>query len=284
MSGLTECWERMENQEDATELDLAAAEDAEGRDAFVLALDVFDGPLHLLLELARARKVDIARVSVGEIADQYLNFIAEARAQNMELAGDYLVMAAWLALLKSRLLIPKPHLDEDEPDPLQMAAALKLKLIRLELARAAAKRLDDMPQLGRDIFLNGAPQPIQLTKTKAWRADLYELLNAYCAERTKGVRKRAYRTQVRRAYPLETARRKLEQALAKLEQWSAIEALTPPSEAGPDAPPPQSYLASIFGAALELAREGKMEMRQAEAFAPLFVRAKTEHIGPHERA
>lgn len=269
-----------ETLEDATELDLAAAGEAEGREAFVLALGVFDGPLHLLLELARARKVDIARVSVGEIADQYLAFIAEARAQNMELAGDYLVMAAWLALLKSRLLIPKPQLEADEPDPSQMAAALRLKLMRLELARAAAKRLNDMPQLGRDYFLKGAPQAIQLTRTKAWRAELYELLNAYCAERTKGVRKRAYRTLVRRAYPLETARRRLEQALAKLAQWRPIDALTPPSEAGPDAPPPQSYLASTFGAALELAREGKMEMRQAEAFAPLFVRAKSAHIEP----
>lgn len=267
----------MSEQEDQIQLDLGAAEEAEGEEAFVLALDVFEGPLHLLLDLARSRKLDVARVSVGEIADQYLGFIAEARAHNMEIAGDYLVMAAWLALLKSRMLIPKPQLEADEPDPDQLAAALKLKLMRLELARAAARRLDAMPQLGRDVFLNGQPQPIKLTRTTAWRADLYELLAAYCAERTKSVRKRAYRAQVRRAYPLETARRRLEQALTKLEEWSAIQALTPEAAAEPDAPPPQSYLASTFGAALELAREGKMEMRQAEAFAPLFVRAKTEH-------
>ena len=275
----------MADEQEELDLDLAAAEEAEGADAFVLALDVFEGPLHALLDLARARKVDIARVSVGEIADQYLAFIAEARAQNMELAGDYLVMAAWLALLKSRLLIPKPQLAPDEPDPDQMAAALKLKLMRLELARAAAKRLGAMPQLGRDVFLHGMPQPIQLTKTHAWRADLYELLSAYCAERSKSVRKRAYRTLVRRAYPLEAARRKLEQALAKLEDWRSIDAVTPaPTETGPEAPPPQSYLASTFGAALELSREGRMEMRQAEAFAPLFVRAKTPQIDTHEPA
>src|SRR5262245_38963941 len=99
-----------EEAEDQTELDLGAAEDAEGHQALLLALDVFEGPLHLLLELARTRKIDVAKVSVGEIADQYLAFIAEARAQNMEIAGDYLVMAAWLALLKSRMLIPKPQL------------------------------------------------------------------------------------------------------------------------------------------------------------------------------
>jgi segregation and condensation protein A len=107
-----------------------------------------------------------------------------------------------------------------------------------------------------------------------WRADLYELLNAYCAERSKSVRKRAYQTTSRRAYPLETARKKLEQALARLEEWRAIEGLAPATEVGPEAPPAESYLASTFGAALELAREGKIELRQAEAFAPLFVRAR----------
>lgn len=268
--------------ESQLELDLAAAEEAEGAEALMVALDVFEGPLHMLLELARSKKLDIAKVSVGEIADQYLAFIAEARTANMEIAGDYLVMAAWLALLKSRLLIPKPQLAEDEPDPQHMAAALKLKLMRLELARAAAKRLDAMAQLGRDVFLNGQPQPTVLTKTTTWRADLYELLGAYCAERAKSVRKRAYKTVVRRAYPLETARKKLEQALQKLEDWAQINTMAPMRESSPDAPPAESYLASTFGAALELAREGKMELRQAEAFAPLFVRARPVHNGAHE--
>ena len=266
-----------EEPEHATELDLAAAAAAEGAEAFVLALDGFEGPLHLLLELARARKLDIARVSVGEIAEQYLNFIAAARARDFELAGDYLVMAAWLTLLKSRLLLPKPLRAEDEPDPDAMAAALRLKLMRLELARARARRLDAMAQLGRDVFLNARPQPVLLTKTDMWRADLHDLLSAYCAERTRSVRKRAYTTQVRRAYPLETARKQLEQGLAKLKQWRALDTVIPAGQSGPDAPAPQSYLASTFGAALELAREGKLELRQGEAFAPLFVRAKPAH-------
>jgi segregation and condensation protein A len=146
----------------------------------------------------------------------------------------------------------------------------------------AVKKLEDLPQLGRDVFLNGQPQTTVLTKTTTWRADLYELLNAYCAERSKGVRKRAFKTFVRRAYPLETARKKLEQALAQLDQWTAIEAVAPAGEeSGPDAPPRESYIASTFGAALEFAREGKMELRQAEAFAPLFVRAKpVQEAGP----
>lgn len=262
------------------ELDLAAAEEAEGQDALVVALDVFEGPLHLLLELARAKKLDLARVSVSELADQYLAFIEAARAANMEIVGDYLVMAAWLALLKSRMLIPKPQIEADEPDPTQLANALRLKLMRLEIARAAAKRLDAMPQLGRDVFLNGQPQPTVLTRTLAWRADLYELLGAYCADRTKAVRKRAYKTMVRRAYPLETARKKLEQAIAKVEEWRSLNALAPAGDdGGPEAPPPESYLASTFGAALELTREGKAELRQAEAFAPLFVRARPVQKG-----
>jgi segregation and condensation protein A len=186
-------------------------------------------------------------------------------------------MAAWLALLKSRLLIPKPQLAEAEPDPQALEAALRQKLMNLALARAAAKRLQDLPQLGRDVFLNGRPQPTVLTKQTIWRADLYELLNAYCADRSRGLRKRAYRTVVRRAYPLESARKKLEHALTKLEEWSSLQALAPSGETGPEAPPPESYLASTFGASLDLAREGKLELQQAEAFAPLFVRARPVH-------
>jgi segregation and condensation protein A len=268
------------DEADTIEFDLGAAEEAEGRDALLLALDAFEGPLHALLELARAKKIDIAKVSVGEIADQFLAFIEEARAHNMEIAGDYLVMAAWLALLKSRLLIPKPQLPQDEPDPEQMEAALRQKLMNLATARAAAKKLEELPQLNRDVFLNGQPQPTVLTKNVTWRADLYELLNAYCAERSKSVRKRAYKTLVRRAYPLETARKKLEQALTKLEEWNSIQNVVQAAETGPDAPPPESYLASTFGAALELAREHKLELRQAEAFAPLFVRARPVRNGP----
>lgn len=261
------------------ELDLGAAEEAEGRDALLVALDAFEGPLHLLLELTRTKKIDIAKVSVGDLADQYLGFIETARAHNMEIAGDYLVMAAWLVLIKSRLLIPKPQLPADEPDPQQLEAALRQKLMNLATARAMAKKLEEMPQLNRDIFLNGQPRPTVLTKQTVWKADLYELLNAYCGERSKSIRKRAYQTFVRRAYPLETARKKLEQALAKLEEWNSIQNVARPPESGPDAPPPESYLASTFGAALELTREHKLELRQAEAFAPLFVRAKPVQNG-----
>jgi segregation and condensation protein A len=270
-----------EADQDLIGVDLTAAEEADESEALLLALDAFEGPLQLLLELARAKKIDIAKVSIGEIADQYLAFINAAQTANMELAGDYLVMAAWLTLLKSRLLLPKPQAAADEPDPSALADALRLKLMRLDIARAAAKKLGAMSQLGRDVFLNGQPQPTVLTKTTAWRADLYELLSAYCAERAKSVRKRAYRTVARRAYPLETARRKLEEALTALTEWSAIDAVAPPGEGGEEAPPRESYLASTFGAALELTREGKMDLRQSQAFAPLFVRARPVQNAGH---
>jgi segregation and condensation protein A len=262
--------------DDEIQGDFLAAEEAEGQDALMVALDAFEGPLHLLLELARARKIDIAKISVTEIADQYLAFIAEARARDMEIAGDYLVMAAWLALIKSRMLIPKQELQADEPDASTLEEALRKKLQNLAAARIAAKKLEEMPQLDRDVFLNGQPQQTVLTKTTSWKGDLYELLNAYCAERSKSIRKRAYRTLVRRAYPLESARKKLEQALTKLEEWSSLSLVARPVSADPsaDAPPPESYLASTFSAALELAREHKLELRQAEAFAPLIVRAR----------
>ena len=130
------------------------------------------------------------------------------------------------------------------------------------------------------MFLNGQPTTTVLTKQTVWRADLYELLNAYCAERAKSIRKRAYQTRPRRAFPLETARKRLEQALSSLEEWSSIRSITPPMESSDDAPPAESYLASTFGAALELAREHKLELRQAEAFAPLFVRARPVQNGP----
>jgi len=269
----------MSEDTEQTTLEFSAAEEAEGAEALMLALDGFEGPLYLLLDLARAKKVDLAELSVAEIADQYLAFIAEARARNIEIAGDYLVMAAWLTLLKSRLLIPKPQQEEDAPDPDQLAAAFKLKLMHIERARAAAKKLDEMAQLDRDVFLNGQPEPVKLTKSTMWRADLHELLAAYCAERSKSVRKRAYKTFVRRAFPLETARRRLEQALVQLTEWSTINSVSPKAEAGPEAPPQESYLASTFGAALELTREGKLDLRQTEAFAPLFVRARPAQDG-----
>ncbi len=262
---------RRVSEADQTELDFSAAEEADN--ALIVALDAFDGPLHLLLELARARKVDLTRVPIAEIADQYLAFIDSARADNMELAGDYLVMAAWLALLKSRLLIPKQRIEDDEPSPDDLAAALRLKLLRLQQARANAELLRALPQLNSDFFVNAAPQPFAVTRKTKWQAEIYDLLSSYCADRTRTLR-RVHRPRPRQAYPLAEARKRLERILDEIRDWRPIQEVTPKGDIGPEAPPPASYLASMLGASLELAREGKVEMRQAEAFAPLFLRSR----------
>lgn len=258
-------------------IDMSAALEADAAETLMLSLDAYEGPLHALLELARTKKIDIAQISVSEIADQYIAFIAEARARNMEIAGDYLVMASWLTLLKSRLLIPKPTPAAGEVDPHTLEDALKRKLARLAATRENAKRLGELAQLDRDVFLNGQPQPVELTHAARWRTDFYELLKAYCGERTRGARKRAYRTFVRRAFPLEAARRSLERALAGLTDWRTIEAITPGEpDDGPNAPPRESYLASTFGASLELAREHRLELRQEGPFADLYLRARLQ--------
>lgn len=260
---------------DFIDVELAAAQEADADEALVLALDGFEGPLHLLLELARAKKVDITRISVAALADQYLAFVARAQEGRIDLAADYLVMAAWLAYLKSRLLLPKPQFDDDEPDPEALEAALRMKLQRLAAARAAVEKLWKLPQLNRDVFLFGQPKRIDVVKTPAWQGDLHALLQSYCVQRAKHFR-RTHKLAPRRAYPLAEARKRLERLLSEMEDWKPLDRLTPTPAAGPGAPPRESYLASLFGAALELAREGQMEMRQAEAFAPLFLRAKAE--------
>ncbi|MGE3250369.1 MAG: ScpA family protein [Hyphomonadaceae bacterium] len=270
----------MASEADEDQIEAFDAEAQEGQ-ALTLALDGYEGPLALLLDLARARKVDLHKISVAELADQYLDFIAEARAGRMDLAAEYLVMAAWLTQLKSRLIIPNPIITEDEPDPQKLADALKLKLMRLEQARAMAKRLMAMPQFEVDFFAYGAPQPVAITKERIWKAELMDLLDAYCREATKHVR-RVHKLKPRRAYGLAEARHRLERMLKEIEEWRAIDAITPAPEKGPEAPPPSSYLASTLGAALELAREGKMELKQADAFEPLYLRAR--HDEPEARS
>lgn len=264
--------------EDATDLDLAAAAEAGADgDGLTLDLDGFEGPLDLLLHLARMQKVDLARISLSALCDQYLLYIEAAKAQQIELAGDYLVMAAWLSLLKSRLLLPKPPVDDDAPlTEAELAAALARKLGRLEAARAAAAQLHALPQLGRDVFLTGAARDVAVERRPEWTGDLVDLLKAYGAQRMKGLKKRAYAARPRKAYALDAARTRLETLMPDLRDWRPIEALPPKAEGGVDAPEPASYLASVFGAALELVRDGRLEARQDGPFEALFLRAR-EH-------
>src|SRR5262249_29785407 len=154
----------------------------------VLALDGYEGPLHLLLELARNQKVDLAKISVSALADQYLDFIAQAQVQRVDLAADYLVMAAWLTFIKSRLLLPKPERAKDELDPDDLAALLKRRLEHLEQARAVAQRLWAMPQLDRYVFLRGLTENVAVIRTPKWEANLHDLLGSYARQRLKEFR------------------------------------------------------------------------------------------------
>jgi segregation and condensation protein A len=256
------------------EADPAFEAPEEGDRALLLDLDGFEGPLHLLLDLARTQKVDLAKISVADLADQYLTFINEARAQRIDLAADYLVMAAWLTFLKSRLLLPKPEKADDEPDAETLEAHLRKRLEHLAQARAAAERLWAMPQLNRDVFLFGKPKPVAITRAPVWQASLYDLLGAYGAHWTRVLAHKAHDVRPRAAYPIEAARKRLETLLERqLDEWRTIERLAPPADHGENAPSPASYIASLLGAALELARDGKLEMRQAEAFSPLYLKA-----------
>lgn len=246
----------------------------DGEDALLLDLDGFEGPLHLMLELARAQKLDLARISLAALADQYLDFIARARSERIDLAADYLVMAAWLTFLKSRLLLPKTEKESDEPDAAELEAHLRRRLEHLARARAAAERLWAMPQLGRDVFLFGQPQPVAITREPVWQANLYDLLGAYGAHWTRVLAHRAHDVRPRTTYPIEAARKRLETLLAQsLDEWKPIERLAPHPERSENAPTPSSYVASLLGAALELARDGKLEMRQAEPFSSLYLKA-----------
>ena len=251
-----------------------AAEAADPEETLLLDLDGYEGPLHVLLELTLAQKVDLAQISLGPLVDQYLAFVDAARGR-IDLAAEYLVMAAWLTLLKSRLLLPKPEKASDEPDAEQIAAHLQRRLQHLATARAQAARLGNLMQLDRDVFLNGAPQPIAVTTQLQWTASLHDLLSAYCDGRTRHIRVR-HRIAPRRVYTLEAARLRLETLLETMTEWRPIGALQPPRDSGPLAPEPGSYVASLFGAALELVRDQRLEARQDHQFEPLYLRRRRQ--------
>lgn len=236
-------------------------------DALTIDIDGWEGPLDLLLALARAQKVDLREISILALVEQYLAFIADAKALKLEIAADYLVMAAWLAYLKSALLLPKdPTVD---PSPEELALRLQLRLQRLQAMREAGARLMARDRLGRDVFVRGAPEGLRVVRRNDWQADLYELIAAYgmVMARTRPVVHQVVRRPV---MSLEDALARVEMMLGERIDWTRIEAFLP---AIADPQLRRSALASSFVAALELARQGKAELKQDEAFAPLFVRA-----------
>ncbi|MCW5723915.1 MAG: segregation/condensation protein A [Maricaulaceae bacterium] len=250
-----------------------AAEDAED-EALIVDVDGYEGPLHLLLALARKNKVDLARISILELAEQYLAFIAEARRKRLDLAAEYLVMASWLAYLKSRLLLPKPAKDDGETPAEAMAAALAFRLRRLEAMRAAAGALFARDLLGRQVFARGAPEGVRTLKAAKYEATLHDLLKAYAARRQARV-PRIHRPDTPKVYALENARLRLERLLPAVKDWAALDSLLPaPADLGDDPPPRRSVRASSMLAALEVTKDGGAEMRQDAAFTPIHVRGK----------
>ena len=238
--------------------------------ALMIDVEGFEGPLDLLLTLARQQKVDLAKISILALADQYLAFVEEARKLRLELAADYLVMAAWLAYLKSRLLLPEPP----EPDGLsaeEMATALAQRLRRLEAIRTVAEQLLNRPQLGREVFSRGRPEPIADIKRPEWSATLYDLLSAYAVQRQKQAR--AYvRVPKRTVWSLAEAREALERLIGGAADWSRLDQYLLAYMVEPSLK--ATVLASSFAATLELVREGRLEMHQHAAFAPLYVRKR----------
>ncbi len=239
-------------------------------EGFIVDVDGYEGPLDLLLTLARNQKVDLARISIVELVDQYLAFVDRVRDGKLEIAADYLVMAAWLAYLKSRLLLPSPPADEG-PSGEELAAALAFRLRRLEAMRKAAAALEGRDRLGRDVFARGAPEPMGVSQRVDWEASLYDLLAAYGHHRQRTMVV-SHHVAARMVWSLPEAREILERLIGSIAEWTPIH-LVMADHVTPDSR--STVLASTFSASLELVREGRMELMQSDAFSPLMMRAKS---------
>ena len=241
-----------------------------------LVVDVagFEGPLDLLLALARTQKVDLAHISVLALAEQYLAFIAEVQKLRLELAADYLVMAAWLAFLKSRLLLPKAEKTDEQATPDELAARLAFRLMRLDAMRTAAAQLFTRKRLGHHVFGRGMPEGVRTIRERQFTAQIFDLIKAYADQRKRTTVKRAHVVKRRPVWSIKDARLRLERLVGASGEgaWVQldlfIEQYLPAPELG------RTALASSFGATLEMAREGLIEIRQAEPFAPIYMRRK----------
>ena len=235
-------------------------------EALYLELDGWEGPLDLLLDLARRQKVDLRRISILELVDQYLTYIEEAEALRLELAADYLVMAAWLAYLKSALLLPRD--EKADPSPEELALRLQLRLQRLAAMRDAAARLMGRDRLGRDVFVRGAPEGLRIDRKAKWQCDWFALVQAYgqVQARTAPV---VHMVRDRMVMTLDSALSRVSSMLGVNIDWMELRDFLPPHA---DPKLRRSALASSFVAALELARMGKAELNQEEVFGPLMLR------------
>ncbi|NML05535.1 ScpA family protein [Sphingomonas sp. G-3-2-10] len=241
--------------------------EAEGSDALRIDIDGWEGPLDLLLTLARNQKVDLRAISILELVDQYIAFMEQARELKLELAADYLVMAAWLAYLKSALLLPRN--PEETPSPEELALRLQLRLERLNAMREAGARLTARDRTGRDVFFRGAPEGLRVLRKARWEAEIYDLIAAYgrISARTRPV---MHVVAVRDVMTLDEAIERVARLVGARIEWSTIESFLPEDASGTYR---KSALASSFVAALELAKQGRVELRQKSAFAPLYLKA-----------
>ena len=252
-------------------------------EALVVNIAGFEGPLDLLLALARTHKLDLAKISIGALVDQYLAFILEARRLRLELAADYLVMAAWLAFLKSKLLLPKEKSDDLDPSGEELAARLAFRLRRLDAMRQAAAQLMTRKRLGVDVFERGMPEGMKTIRERQYGAEIYDLIKAYADQRKRNTIRRAHVVKRRVVWSIKDARLRLEKLVgASAGGWVQLdfflEQYLPAPEFG------RTALASSFGATLEMAREGLIEIQQAAAFAPIYMRrretgAQWERVG-----
>jgi len=239
----------------------------------IVELGGYEGPLDMLLELARLQKVDLVHISILALAEQYLAFIARARDLRLEIAADYLVMAAWLAYLKSRLLLPKETAAEEEPTGAEMAAALRFQLQRLEAMREAGVRLLARPRLGYDVMPRGAAERPVIVRKPYYTLTLYDLLKAY-ADRQAHVAAATLHIKAATLYSMDDALQRLGDMLGKVPDWQTLMNFLPPNLRGPLVL--RSAIAATFAASLELTRSGRAHIRQDRPFGPIYVRARRE--------
>jgi len=246
----------------------------------VLYVDVagYEGPLDLLLDLARRQKVDLARISVLALAEQYLDFIESIRDKRIEIAADYLVMAAWLAYLKSKLMVPSVE-NADEPSGEMMAALLQFRLKRLEAMRRAAAQLINRPRFGLAIHGRGLPEPTVVNRRTLWEASLYDLLKAYATQRERSVPD-DYTPRERTVWSLQEARDILQRLIGDSMDWVPLDAYL--DQYLGTSEQRRTATASTFASSLELVRQGQVELRQTLAFGPLFMRRRQGDHGPEE--
>jgi segregation and condensation protein A len=245
------------------------AEFDDAPEQLVLELDGYEGPIDLLLTLAREQKVDLGRISILALADQYLAFLARQRNLRLEIAADYLVMAAWLAYLKSRLLLPQPP-EDDEPSAAELAAALQRRLELLEAMQTAGRRLMVRPRLGHDVFLRGAPEGLAVIAIPVYELGLYELLRAYGESRRRSTQT-VLAIEPSIFFSMDDALRRLARFLGHVPDWRELTSFLPETAHGELLR--RSALAATFAATLELARNGRIELRQDRAFGPIYLRS-----------